>query len=357
MALSGNSNDWSGVYALVEILHTGSLIPGAPNLSAQDTEMPVSRVYREDVQGIVTYRIQPEKITVKCGDAETEISREELEQAANVLFSYIRKGLPEENEIPEAEDLLEKLRFSEFQSVSEDRSDFTVFYFNTGTGCEQSSPVTVKSLPAGVFLLPAHRAANLKYDILQVKFSNPESNRINRIDGPQEVRMRLIEIMRLGAKLKYTAPESKIFQDNLSLVDLHFPKLLAEITRLFFTTELTTVETIVEEIKVTNPYKIREELIIKNGFYEYKVKQFLHALTAGMKPAKIYRGYGRPLSHLLVTRKGGLRFYSADDPEPFDNYLFRNARLQVADCEKHKFGFIEKENGQWLIKLNTTISL
>ena len=72
MALSGNSNDWSGVYALVEILHTGSLIPGAPNLSAQDTEIPVSRVYREDVQGIVTYRIQPEKITVKCGDAETE---------------------------------------------------------------------------------------------------------------------------------------------------------------------------------------------------------------------------------------------------------------------------------------------
>ena len=63
-------------------------------------------------------------------------------------------------------------------------------------------------------LLPANRAANIKYDILNIKFSNPEANKINRIDNWDA---RLYEIKRLGGKLKYTTTENKIFLYNLSI--------------------------------------------------------------------------------------------------------------------------------------------
>ena len=47
------------------------------------------------------------------------------------------------------------------------------------------------------------------------------------------------------------------------------------------------VSELTEAIKQLNPLKIKDELINKHGFYEYKIKEFLLALATGMRPAKL----------------------------------------------------------------------
>ena len=54
-----------------------------------------------------------------------------------------------------------------------------------------------------------------------------------------------------------------------------------------------------------NPLKIKDELVNKHGFYEFKVKQFLMALALGMRPAKIYTGQDSAVEGILLMDGSG----------------------------------------------------
>lgn len=74
------------------------------------------------------------------------------------------------------------------------------------------------------------------------------------------------------------------------MIDLHMGRMLAEMTRLMWLDGITKVSELTEELKKLNPLKIKDELISKHGFYEYKIKELLLALATGMRPAKLYNG-------------------------------------------------------------------
>ena len=95
---------------------------------------------------------------------------------------------------------------------------------------------------------------------------------------------KVIEVVaeRLGGALKYSDVADKIFRSNLSMIDLHMGRLMAEMTRLMWLDGITKVSELTEEIKKLNPLKIKDELITKHGFYEYKVKELLLALAMGL---------------------------------------------------------------------------
>ena len=48
-------------------------------------------------------------------------------------------------------------------------------------------------------------------------------------------------------------------------------------------------------------------------------------------------------------------FYDPTDKERMEKFLFNNTRFCIANEDKSKFGQIEKEDGQWLFKLNLEI--
>ena len=356
MQLFGNQMEWAKAFALLQIIGEGNI---CIYKDSDEGEMPypVTQLIRNDECGTIIYHLGPSNVSIKRGNSETvEIAREECRNAAIEIFSALQTMPSKEFSVPACESILETLYFSDFSSTSTDKSDFSVLYFDPEKEITQRQEITVCQ-QSEWYILPANRANNLKFDILNVKFSNPESNRINRINGDQEVRQRLTEIYRLGGKLKYTTTENKFFLENLYMIDLHFPKLLAEITRLFYTSGLSAIHEITDEIKKSNPYKIKDELICKNNFYEYKVKQFLYALTTGMRPTKRYRGYGTPRTFAIIGTNGEITILDPAQRVTFDNYLFQNTRLFIGDCQTHKFGFIEKENGQWFIKLNIAMKI
>ena len=87
------------------------------------------------------------------------------------------------------------------------------------------------------------------------------------------------------------------------MIDLHFPRMLGEMLRIMHLDGITRVSELTEVMKQVNPLKIKEELITKHHYYEYKMKQFLLALALGMRPAKLFTGVDSAVSGFLLVVK------------------------------------------------------
>lgn len=178
------------------------------------------------------------------------------------------------------------------------------------------------------------------------------------MESPQEVADRMMLIERLGGILKYSDVVDRVFRGNLSMIDLHFPRLLAEMLRIMHLDGITKVNELTEVIKTMNPLKIKDELIQKHGFYEFKIKQFLMSLALGMRPAKIYNGEDSAIQGLILVKGNGeLQCYNKSERERFEDFLFNNTRFEKGATVKDKYGFLERENGVWYFKLNVKIGL
>ena len=103
----------------------------------------------------------------------------------------------------------------------------------------------------------------------------------------------------MGGILKYNDVADKVFRSNLCMIDLHFPRMLGEMLRVMHLDGISKVSDLTEAIKQINPLKIKDELIHKHSYYEYKMKQFLMALALGMRPAKICNGIASAISGFL----------------------------------------------------------
>ena len=109
-------------------------------------------------------------------------------------------------------------------------------------------------------LLDGGRTANLKLEQTGVKFATPTVNKINALpESPTEVTERMLMIERLGGVLKYSDVADRVFRCNLLMIDLHFPRMLAEMVRMMHLEGISRVSELTERIKETNPLKIKDE--------------------------------------------------------------------------------------------------
>jgi type II restriction enzyme len=134
--------------------------------------------------------------------------------------------------------------------------------------------------------------------------------------------------------------------------------MLGEMLRVMHLDGISKVSDLTEAIKQINPLKIKDELIHKHSYYEYKMKQFLMALALGMRPAKIFNGIDSAISgFLFVNGNGEVLCYQKADRQVFADFLFVNSRFEKSSTEKDKYGYLERENGVYYFKLNLKIGL
>ena len=145
----------------------------------------------------------------------------------------------------------------------------------------------------------------MKFEQTGVKFATPTVNKINAFGEEDDVAGRMLMIERLGGILKYNDVADKVFRSNLCMIDLHFPRMLGEMLRVMHLDGISKVSDLIEAIKQINPLKIKDELIHKHSYYEYKMKQFLMALALGMRPAKIFNGIDSAISGFLFVDGNG----------------------------------------------------
>ena len=358
MAFEASKKEWSELYAFFRVLADGQVELGDADGKNAGKAWKVACVQREEHDGTRMYHIEEEKIRISGEAMEEErfVEREDFAAVADLILDAIKNSNSDEVTSPDGvEEFLDDVAIFDLEAKTQDRTDFSIAFWN------EDAPLmgfNVRSrLSTMNRLLDGGRAANLKLEQTGVKFAVPTVNKVNATpEAPNEVMDRMLLIERLGGVLKYADVADRVFRCNLSMIDLHFPRVLAEMVRTMHFNGITRTNELTEEIMVMNPLKIKDELINKHHFYEYKVKQFLMALALGMRPAKIFNGEDSAVEGLLVvTGDGKVLCYHKSEKKTFEDFLYRNTRFEKGSLEKDKYGFLERENGVYYFKLNAKI--
>lgn len=356
MAFEATKREWGEVQSFLRLLADGYVCAGTPT-GETCTERPyrIAVVQREEHDGTRRYLIEGDDIHIVGEKMDKRVSREYFKAAAELIADAMKRTHTDGMESPDGvEEFLDEIAVYDLEAKTDDRTDYHIGFWTVEAPlvgfrvCSRLAPMNP--------LLDGGRTANLKFEQTGVKFATPTVNKINALESPNEVidRMRMID--RLGGVLKYSDVADKVFRSNLSMIDLHFPRLLAEMVRTMYVEDMTRVSELTERIREINPLKIKEELITKHRFYEYKMKQFLLALALGMRPAKLFNGTDSAVEgFIMVDTEGCPVCYQKADKGTFEDFLFRNTRFEKGSLEKDKYGYLERENGAYFFKLNAKI--
>lgn len=350
--------EWSELYSFFRLLADGKMALGTPQAKKSEINWPIAMIQREEHDGTRCYYIEKDTIRIVGENLERTVPREDFATVAGLILQAIKSSSDNEVASPEGvEEFLDEVAIFDLEAKTDDRTDFSVAFWHpeaSVTGfCVRSKMGAMNAL------LDGGRAANLKLEQTGVKFATPTVNKINALpESDTEVVDRMLMIERLGGVLKYSDVADRVFRSNLLMIDLHFPRLLSEMLRTMHVEGITRVSELTELMKQVNPLKIKDELIQKHGYYEFKIKQFLLTLALGMRPAKIYNGTDSAVEGMIVVDGSGeLLCYHKSDKKTFEDFLYLNTRFEKGSVEKDKYGFLERENGSYFFKLNAKIGL
>lgn len=358
MAFEATKKEWCEIYTFFRLLVDGKVVLGTAEAKAGEVSWPVAMIQREEHDGTRRYYIEEETIRIEGETGIKSIPREDFGIVAGLILQAVKSSSENDVTSPDGvEEFLNEAGIFDLEAKTEDRTDFSVAFWHPEAPLRGFN---VRSrLSAMNPLLDGGRAANLKLEQSGIKFATPTVNKINALpESPNEVAERMMMIERLGGVLKYSDVADRVFRSNLLMIDLHFPRVLTEMVRIMHLDGISRISELTEIIKQINPLKIKDELINKHKFYEFKMKQFLMALALGMRPAKIYNGLDFAVEGiLLVDGSGNVLCYHKSEKQVMEDFLFLNTRLEKGSLDKDKYGFLERENGVYYFKLNAKIGL
>lgn len=355
--LTATRREWNELYTLFTLLAKGA-IPAGDAAGNAGLPLPIALIQREEHDGPRRYLIREQNVRVVGSDMDESFPREDFEVFSEMIHAALRTSSETDIAAPEGvEDFLDALKIYNLEAITDDRTDFYIAFYREDMpliGCR------IYSRLCGMDpLLDGGRTANLKFEQTGVRFSQPAIHKINYTESPEnpaEVARRMLYIESMGGVLKYNDVADKIFRSNLLMIDLHFPRVLAEMTRILHLDNISRIDELTQIVEETNPLKIKDELIHKHGFYRYKMKTFLLALAFGLRPAKIFSGKDSAVSgFVFVDHEGRLTCYHKNDRETFADFLFTHTRLEKGSPEKDKYGYLERENRLYYLKLNLKI--
>ncbi|HJD74574.1 MAG TPA: HpaII family restriction endonuclease [Bacteroides reticulotermitis] len=358
MAFEATKREWCELYTFLRLLAEGKVALGTAQGKKDDVYWPIAMIQREEHDGTRRYYIENESIRIVGETMEQTISREDFGVVAGLILQAVKSSSENDVSSPDGvEEFLNEAGIYDLEAKTEDRTDFSVAFWHSKAPlrgfCVRSRLGTMNPL------LDGGRAANLKLEQSGAKFATPAVSKINALpESPNEVSERMMLIERLGGVLKYSDVADRVFRCNLSMIDLHFPRMLTEMVRIMHLDGISRISELTEIIKQMNPLKLKDELINKHSFYEFKMKEFLMALALGMRPAKIYTGEDSAVEGLLlVDGSGEVLCYHKSEKKMMEDFLFLNTRLEKGSVDKDKYGFLERENGVYYFKLNAKIAL
>ena len=371
MVFSATKRELGELYTFFRLLADGAVSLGMPQAVKNDTKRwPVAMIQREEHDGTRRYYIEQDEVRIVTGTLDKNktfianaeggrnFPREDFGDAAALILHTLKTVSGEEIEISEGlEAFLDAVNIYDLEANTDDRTDLSVAFWHP------EAPLTGFSVRCRLApmnpLLDGGRTANLKLEQCGIKFAVPTVNKVNALpESLTEVAERMLMIERLGGVLKYSDVADRVFRCNLLMIDLLFPRMLAEMVRIMHLDGITRVSELTERIKEMNVLKIKDELINKHGFYEFKMKQFLLALALGMRPAKIYNGTDSAVGGMFLTDGNGeVLCYHKSERQTFADFLYQNSRFEKSSVDKDKYGFLERENGVYYFKLNVKIGL
>lgn len=353
--ITGNKGEWSEIYALFKLLGEKNLYAGDADLKKVESLFyPIIKIIRTETGGNYEYEISGDIVFVTGGKEKLRIQVKRFEEQAEKLLSQI-KGSKGVFSLPETEAFMKSIYCNKLKAKSTSKSDIRIIIHDQKINQKTELGFSIKSQLGGdSTLLNAGKTTNFVYQIIGFKGSNSDIKRINSIETKSKIKDRLEELKKFGGKLKFISLEKDIFKNNLVLIDSLLPNILAEFIKLFYSSNLSTINALSDEISAKNP--LGYDTQFSHSFYEYKIKRFLTDVALGMMPSKVWGGlYDATGGYLIVKEDGEILCYHIYNRNQFEDYLFFNTKLETASSTRHDFGIVFSEGENLYFKLNLQI--
>jgi HpaII restriction endonuclease len=353
--ITGNKGEWSEIYTLFKLLGDTQLFIGDANLNKiEEVFYPILKIIRNESGRNFEYELKGDLVIISGGE-------EELRIPIQVFIDYSKKLLAEIKKssatfaIPEIEAFMESINCRTLKAKSTTKTDIRIVIHDKKINQTAELGFSIKSeLGNDATILNAGRTTNFIFRINNFAASEDEINTINQIDTKSKIKDRIIALNDIGGELEFQSLENHIFKNNLVLIDSLLPNILSEIVKCFYTSKLSSISSLTENINQNNPLNFDKQFA--HTFYEYKVKRFLTDVTLGMTPSKVWTGiYDATGGYLIVKENGDVLCYHIYNRNQFEDYLFANTKLETASSTRHDFGKIFRQNGEYFFKLNLQV--
>lgn len=353
--LSGNKGEWSEIYALFKLLGDKQLFAGDVDLNkVEELFYPIIKIIRNESGGNFQYEINSDLVIISGGKEQLRIPVKTFTEQSIKLLATI-KGSNGAFSIPEIETFMKSINCGSLKAKSTSKSDIQIVIYDQRINQTAELGFSIKSQLGGqATLLNAGKTTNFIYQISDFQLTENQIKSINEIDSKSKIKDRIENIKQLGGNLNYISLEQEVFKNNLVLIDSLLPNILAEIVKTFYTSSLSSIKDLTETINKTNPLNYDNQFA--HTFYEYKIKRFLTDVALGMTPSKVWNGvYDATGGYLIVKENGDVLCYHIYNRNQFEDYLFKNTKLETASSSRHEFGKVYTENGINYLKLNLQI--
>ena len=354
--LKGNKGEWSEIYTLLKLLGDKEIYVGDEKLNRiPDLLYPIIKILRDENNSNFEYSVNDNLILITGEDESLSISIIDFKQKAELLLSKIKEAHSSSFNVPEIEDFLSQIRCSTLKAKSSSKTDIRIVIHDLKTNLQPELGFSIKSQLGGAStLLNAGKTTNFIYQIDNCNLTNSFIDQTNSIDTRSKIKDRLNAIINNGCEIQFTQTEKEVFGNNLILIDSLLPNILAEIVFDFYTSNLSKIKDLVDNIENKNPLGFNTAN--NHKYYEYKIKKFLTEVALGMMPAKVWNGiYDATGGYLVVKEDGDILSYHIYNKNKFEDYLYYNTKLETASSSRHVFGKIYKENEKYFINLNLQI--
>jgi type II restriction enzyme len=247
---------------------------------------------------------------------------------------------------------MENLRCTQIKAESLQKSDIFLAVHDRISPVITEQGFSVKSMLGGPStLLNASGATNFTFQINDLKAA---SESINLIDGSSKVRERAEKIYKAGAAIVFKEVENENFRRNLRKIDTAFPEIMAEVILAYYQGKGRTMAELVASLEENKILQTKYGL--SNADYEFKIKNFLVAIALGMTPNREWNGLTSAQGgYIIVKENGDLVCYHLYNRDKFQEYLYKNTKLETASTSRHEFGDVYEKDGKKFIKLNLQI--
>lgn len=353
--ITGNKGEWSEIYALFKLLGDKQLFTGDADLNkVEEIFYPIIKIIRNESGGNFEYQLDGDLVIITGGLETLRIPVITFSQQAVKLLAKI-KGSTGSFNIPEVEAFMTSINCQSLKAKATSKTDIRIVIHDQRINQNAELGFSIKSQLGGeATLLNAGKTTNFVYKIENFTPTPTQIQAINEIETRSKIKDRIEQIKNLGGNLNYVTLENDIFKNNLVLIDSLLPNILSEILKSFFTSNLSTIAHLSENVNAVNPLEYDNQFA--HTFYEYKIKRFLTDVALGMMPSKVWTGiYDATGGYLVVKENGEILCYHIYNRNQFEDYLFVNTKLETASSTRHEFGKIYQQNGEFYFKLNLQI--
>lgn len=360
--LKGNKGEWSELYTLLHLLSQSKLFSADENLKKTDDFVYVKEILRSELNSDIKYISNDKNINIINGfDGQLvlSISKEEIGQLAEELFSEIKKGKGSTFKVNTV--LEQKLRDIQVRKVKEkstSKGDINLVIYEPEFGINSQKKFSIKSLVGSKpTLFNSHTTTNIRYKITDNEggpMSQAVIDKINIDSKKEKYISRIKAIGDLGFKIEYDGYKDDTFFLNLQLLSSDLPQIIAFCVLEKYTNRITKMKKVIENLKYKNPFDY--DLTQGHPFYEYRIINFLVEAALGMTSKKPWTGiYDAVGGILIVKNTSEVLCYHLIDFNKFKQYLISHTAFDNPSGGRHRYGFVYLDSEKSYIDLNFQI--